>query len=487
MDLTFQNRALFFKCVILAHFIRQCHVKFRLGTYLIARFCFVSKFQLSLKNNFIQMKNISYLKILTVFAFIAFIGCSKKEDPLLEAVENLTIVLTSDAGNNESQVIALDQMVTFSVMGSDGQNYTSSAKLYVNEMEINGSSYTFDTTGNYTVKAVYGNSTSNVLGFEVLSDTERALTIDATRAMNNQTITFGLLDPSGNNTAADATFYVNGVAISGFTYSSSTEGNYEVYAEYVLSGGTFTSATKTFSVYIPRRNVVLEDYTGTWCGYCLKALIAVDSAKVLTNNHVTSVAIHKKSFGVEPMHFPQVADLQAMFNIDNSFPQTQLNRTVKWNDPYDFNVVTSIAGKESDVSVAINSQITGSTLSVDAKVVYRNGAEPGDKLVVYLLESGIVADQANYFNTVEGHPYFGKGDPIIGFVHADAIRSSLSNLFGDNIPQTGAYEVYNKTYTFDVPSEYNANNLSFVVMVVKADNSAKNSQSAKIGENKTFH
>lgn len=414
-------------------------------------------------------------------------GCSKKEDPILGPVENLTLVLTSDAGNNELQVIALDQTVTFNVMGSDGQNYTSSSKFYVNETEISGSSYTFDTTGNYTVKAIYGSSTSNVMTFEVLSDTERALTIDATRAMNNQTVTFGLMDPSGNNTAADATFYVNGAAISGFTYSSSTEGSFEVYAEYVLSGGTFTSATKTFSVYIPRRNVVIEDYTGTWCGYCLKATIAVDSAKVLTNNHVTSVAIHKKSFGVEPMHFPQVVDLQAMFNIDNSFPQTQLNRTVKWNDPYDYNAVTSIAGKESDISVAINSQITGSTLTVDAKVVYRNGAESGDKLVVYLLENGIVADQANYFNTIEGHPYYGMGDPIIGYVHNEAIRNSLSNLFGDNIPATAAYEVHNKTYTFNVPSEYNANNLSFVVMVVKADNTAKNSQHAKIGENKTFY
>src|SRR5690606_28402804 len=296
--------------------------------------------------------------------------------------------------------------VVFKVMGNDGENYTSSAKLYLDETEISGSTYTFENTGTFSVKAIFDNVTSNILTFEVLSDTERALIIDVERAMTNQTVTFGLLDSNGDNTASEASFYVNGVAISGFTYSSATEGNFEVYAEFMANGETFTTAKKSFSVYIPKRNVVLEDYTGTWCGYCLRALIAVDSAKVLTNNHVSVVAIHKKSLGEEPMHFPQVVDLQAKFDIPNSFPQTQLNRTVKWNDPYDYNAVTALAGVETNVSISINSQITGSTLSVDAKVTYRNGSEPGDKLVVYLLESGIIADQANYFNTVVGHPYY---------------------------------------------------------------------------------
>lgn len=438
------------------------------------------------------MKNVSYFKILFLFAFIAVVGCSKKEDPILAPVEDISIVLTSDAGVDELQVIALDQMVTFKVMGSDGENYTTTAKVYVNETEISGPTYTFTETGTFSVKAVYQNATSNILNFEVLADTERALTLDVTRAMNNQIITFGLLDPSGNNTAADATFYVNGTPISGYAFSSPTDGNFEVYAEYEYGGGTFTSATKTFSVYIPLRNVVIEDYTGTWCGYCLKAVVAIDSIKVLTNNHVSVVAIHKKSLGDEPMHFPQVVDLQAQFNIPNEFPQTQLNRTVKWNSLpnsifYDYGVVTSIAGLETDVSVAINSKLNGSTLSVDAKVVYRNGSEPGDKLVVYLLENGIIADQANYFDGNPISPYYGMGNPIKNFVHNDAIRKSLSGLFGDNIPETAPYEVHTKSYTFDVPSEYKAENLSFVVMVVKADNNAKNSQHANIGETKDFH
>ena len=437
------------------------------------------------------MRTYPYFKILFLFAFIAIVGCSKKEDPLGAPTESLSITLTSDAGTNELEVLSVDQLVNFMITGNDGENYTSSAKLYVNDTEIQGSSYTFSTTGTFSVKAIYESVASNILTFEVIAETERALTLDVTRAMNNQTITFGLLDSDGNNTASDATFYINGEAISGFTYSSATEASYEVYAEYIINGETFTTPIKNFTVYVPKRNVVLEDYTGTWCGFCLKALVAIDAVKELTE-HISVIAIHENGSNPDPMHFPQIDDLQAEFDVPDAFPQTQMNRTVKWNafpgtNDYDLDVVTSIAGLETDLSIAISSQISGSTLSVDAKVIYKNGAEPGDKLVVYLLESGIIADQANYFNSDPNSPYFGMGNPIVDFVHNDALRNSLSGLFGDNIPETAPYEEYKKTYTFSVPSEYNVNNLSFVVMVVKADNSAKNSQHAELGETKIYN
>ena len=432
------------------------------------------------------MKTSPYLKFLLLFAFIAIAACSKMEDPIGTPSSDLTLELKSSAGTEELEILTVNDSVFFTVTGSDGLDYSDSATYYVNETPISTRAYFFTETGTYAVKAVFEGTTSNTLNFEVLALEERALTIDVPRAMENQTITFGLLDGSGNNTASEATFYVNGNAIPGFTFPSTSEGAYEVYAEYMVNAETYTTPVKDFSVYVPRRNVVIEDYTGTWCGYCLDALVAIDHAKELTP-HLSIVAIHKTAISIpDPMDFPQIVDLQNEFNVPNSFPQTQLNRTEAWNDPYDFSAVTSIAGSETNSSIAINSQINGSNLSVDVKVVYENGSEPGDKLVVYLIESGVIADQANYFNNVVGHPYQGYGNPIPDFVHNDALRNSLSNLFGDNIPETSAYQVYSKNYTFSVPANYNVNNLSFVVMVVKADNYAKNSQHAALGENKIF-
>ena len=102
------------------------------------------------------------------------------------------------------------------------------------------------------------------------------------------------------------------------------------------------------------------------------------------------------------------------------------------------------------------------------------------------MENGVVSPQAHYFNETPGHPYQGLGNPIENYVHNDALRNSLSDLFGDEIPNTPAFEAYTKRYTFTVPAEYVGENLSFVVMVVNSDNSAKNAQFAEINEDKRF-
>ncbi len=319
----------------------------------------------------------------------------------------------------------------------------------------------------------------------MLAPTERALTIDFPRAMKNQTITFGLLDSNGDDTASEATFYVNGNVISGFTYNSATDGSFEVYAEYMVDNESYSTPVKNFSVYTPKRKVVVEDYTGTWCGFCPAVALAIDTVKAATN-HISVVAIHETGSTLpDPMHFDDVEILKDEFGI-GGLPQARLNRTQKWLDPYKKEDVLAMAGNETNLSIAIDSKMTGSNLTIDTKVMYANGSEAGDKLVVYLVESGIIYAQTNYFNNTSGHPLEGHGNPIPDFVHNDALRNSLSDIFGDAIANTSAYTEYKKQYSIEIPSEYNVDNLSVIVMVVNANNEAKNSQHAEVGENKQY-
>ena len=274
------------------------------------------------------MKTVPFTKILFLFALI--VSCSKKEDPVGLDPEDFNLILTSDAGNEELQIIQEDQMVTFTVTGSDGEDYTSVSKIFVNDTEIPGASHTFSEMGEFQVKAAFEGDTTNILNFQVLAETERALTIDVIHAMNDQPITFGLLDNEGNNTAPEATFYVNDSPISGFTYSSASEGDFEVYAEYVINGETYTSAVKDFSVYIPKRKVVIEDYTGTWCGFCPALVVAVDTLRSRTP-HIAIVSIHKTGSGYpDPLDFLGITDLQDEFGVGDGFPKAQINRTEGW-------------------------------------------------------------------------------------------------------------------------------------------------------------
>jgi thiol-disulfide isomerase/thioredoxin len=427
----------------------------------------------------------TYLKFLSLFVIIAIVSCSKKEDPFVASDPMLTLELKSDAGNGELEVLSLNDAVVFTVTGSDGEDYSEASNYYINDTPITGRTYTFSATGTYAVKAVYNDITSNILNFEVLAPTERALTIDFPRAMKNQTITFGLLDSNGDDTASEATFYVNGNVISGFTYNSANDGSFEVYAEYMVDNESYSTPVKNFSVYTPKRKVVVEDYTGTWCGFCPAVALAIDTVKAATN-HISVVAIHETGSTLpDPMHFDDIEILKDEFGI-GGLPQARLNRTQKWLDPYKKEDVLAMAGNETNLSIAIDSKMTGSNLTIDTKLMYANGSEAGDKLVVYLVESGIIYAQTNYFNNTSGHPLEGHGNPIPDFVHNDALRNSLSDIFGDAIANTSAYTEYKKQYSIEIPSEYNVDNLSVIVMVVNANNEAKNSQHAEVGENKQY-
>lgn len=431
------------------------------------------------------MKTFPYLKILVVFTVITIISCSKKEDPYIPEEPALALELKSDAGTGELEVLSLDEAVVFTVTGSDGEDYSEISTYYVNDTAIAGRTYTFSATGTYAVKAVYNEVTSNQLNFEVLAPTERALTIDAPRAMKNQTVTFGLLDANGDDTASEATFYVNGSAIAGFTFTSATEGSFEVYAEYTVENENYSAPVKNFSVYTPKRKVVIEDYTGTWCGFCPAVALAIDTVKAATNQ-ISVVAIHETGSTLpDPMHFERIGELKDVFGI-GGLPQARLNRTQKWVDPYKVEDVLAMAGNETNLAIAIDSKLTGSNLTVDTKVVYANGSEAGDKLVVYLVESGIIHAQANYFNNTPNHPLENHGNPIPDFVHNDALRNSLSDIFGDAIANTSPYTEFKKQYSLEIPADYNVDNLEIVVMVVNANNEAKNSQFSKVGENKRY-
>lgn len=424
-------------------------------------------------------------QVLLFLAVVAAVSCSRKEDPIgSNAV--FSISLKSDAGSSELEAIGLNTAVVFTVEGSDGVDYTNEAQILIDDAPVSGATFLFENPGRFVAKAEYLGKVSNEITFEVLEPTARVLGVDVSKALRNQPITFSLKNDQGIDTADEAVFYVNENPISGKTFSSNSVGDFNVYAKYEVNGETFTTDSKPFSVFIPKRKVVVEDYTGTWCGFCPGVALAIDELRAVTQD-IAVVAIHKSSSSIpDPLDFPRIGDLQAMFNVDNGFPKAQINRTVPWPRPYDLNQVTNMAGKNTDVSIAINSRLSGSNLNVKVDVVYENGSTSGDKVVVYLLENGIVSPQANYFNETPGHPYAGLGNPIPDYVHNDGLRNALSDLFGDQIPQRPAFDKFSKSYDFTVPSHYVGENLSFVVMVVDADNNAKNAQFAKINEQKNF-
>lgn len=303
----------------------------------------------------------------------------------------------------------------------------------------------------------------------------------------NQEIPFNLTNESGESLNDIATFFVNETAIDGSVFTSAEAGDFQVYATYQDGGSEVTTEVQNFSVITPKRKVVLEDYTGTWCGFCPAVSAAIKAAASQSDDLVV-VKIHETAnSSPDPMHFDGMPIFRdAFFTPGAGLPQARIDRTIVWNNPYEIDDIIAVAGESTNASLSINSVDQDGTLIVEVNIVSLNGLDPGDKLVVYLLEDGILYDQTNYYDSDSTSIYFGEGNPMVDYEHNETLRLAISEILGDPVDAVGALQEYSKTYNVTIPSEYVVENLSLVAMLVSEDNTAKNGQFAGLYEYKPY-
>ena len=305
-----------------------------------------------------------------------------------------------------------------------------------------------------------------------------SLFISSTEGFVGETIIFSVFDGDGNNVSTSADFFVDDIKISSNTHTFNSTGTFNVHAEY----GQLTSETKTIEIMETpitfKQNVVVEDFTGTWCGWCPRVSEAVRLLKQETSDAIV-IAIHNG----DAMQFSQEGTIRAAFNV-TGFPTALINRQERWSSPQPSNVsqVTGKMSGKSYASVAMESSVSGDNLDLKVKVRMGYGYKTM-KLAVYMIEDGLVYDQRNFTS------YYGAADPIRDFVHDDVLRRSLTNVFGDDLPadQVGHDKTFTRDFLYAIPPNYDKSKLKLVAFVTTgADRDIVNVRQSKLGETQDF-
>ncbi len=281
------------------------------------------------------------------------------------------------------------------------------------------------------------------------------------------------------NVSSSATIYVGGTVISGSSYTFTGAGMHDVYA--VVDNLTSPTITVNSIEATHTTKVMVEDYTGTWCQYCPRLASALEET-VNLNSNVIPVALHNDA----DMPFPGVGSLESEFDIAG-YPSGRINRTIEWNESASQPI--GMLDINKPLGLAINSSLSGNTISAEVKVHYDFGDDEENKLVVYLLENGLIYPQVNFYNTDSSSPWYQMGNPIVNFVHDHAARITFTNNLGDAIPssESNTGSTYITNFSVAVPaSVQNTNNLELVAFVVGTDNTVINVQQADLGVNQDF-
>ncbi|WP_158526731.1 Omp28-related outer membrane protein [Olleya aquimaris] len=310
---------------------------------------------------------------------------------------------------------------------------------------------------------------------------ETAITISTAydKTFKDSAVAFWVSNNNDADVTSQSTIFVNGTAIGSNVYTFPATGSFTIYA----TKGELQSNTITVEAILPTHTtkVMVEDYTGTWCGYCPRLATALENT-VNLNANVIPVAIHDDN----EMLFPYANQMENTFGV-TGFPTGKVNRTISWNESTSQPI--SYLDFRQKMGLAINSSIAGNTISAEVKVHYDIDENNSQRLVVYLLENGLVYPQVNYYNNDGSSPWYQTGNPIQGFVHDHVAREVFTDVMGDVIPsgQTKSGNTYTANLTMDLPSSVqDSDKLEIVAFVVGADNKIQNVQKANLGEYKDF-
>ena len=96
------------------------------------------------------------------------------------------------------------------------------------------------------------------------------------------------------------------------------------------------------------------------------------------------------------------------------YPTGMLNRTTEWNSPEPnyISQVLDLTTSQSDVGLALNPTLNANTMNIDVSVKFGGQFSASNaKLVVYVLEDGLVFNQTNYIMLLFNYP------PMIGMAN----------------------------------------------------------------------
>lgn len=315
-----------------------------------------------------------------------------------------------------------------------------------------------------------------------------SLTADSSVKIIGETITLSVITNDGTDITDDASIFVNDSQINGNEITGIEIGNLIVKASYLgVESQPLTVRFHDGSETNFVKRVLIEDYTGTWCGNCPRVNHAIELARDQTDKIVT-VGIHRSSSNpadasYDPYNFDS-SELEGILNM-SGYPKALLNRMTRWQ-PLEQNNITQVInltqGENPKLGLAMTTSVDGNTLNIQTKIKFSKDFS-NLKLVVYVLENGLIYDQINYTN------FFTGPGTIPNFLHDHVLRACLTPLLGESIINNNSTVGQTFTRNFSVPmpaNVANTNNIEFVAFIVDENNKTVNVRKASMGDNQVF-
>jgi hypothetical protein len=255
----------------------------------------------------------------------------------------------------------------------------------------------------------------------------------------------------------------------------------------------------TTSLHAQSKKVLLEEFTGTACGNCPMGVYYIDSMQAKYDG-VIAVSLHAFP-PFDAMHFSAIDSLFSFYA--GGVPCGSIDR-ILW--PGEKPVVARQLGSwdtiirnrlltDAQLTVSLTAAWNSLTrdVSVDVNINILSNMPSGDyRLNLYVLEDSITGsgsgyDQLNYYDKTAGNPFYGRGNPIIGYVHRHVARALLPSAWGlqgliPASPLSGQY--FKHTFNYTLPTKFQADRIRLIAYVYRFSSDHKTDEVLNAEEKK---
>lgn len=256
--------------------------------------------------------------------------------------------------------------------------------------------------------------------------------------------------------------------------------NGEVPTDNIVAEGSITTVDPEKQV---ERTVVMEEFTGTWCGWCPRGQVAIDLLSEEYGKKFIPIAVHSG----DNMQAADFNDVLAYF-AGTGFPYCNLNRAV-YGDPYGGsrggdmgidNDVNDIFARPTEATLSIDNMSLSEdkkTINITTSTSFSINCDDTPYGISYVLtEDGITGSQYNYFamyaSDYAKNPYLGHLTKLGTYYKAtfNHVGRALYGTWGVEGSLSGAIVPgETKTHTYDIVVPENIkdiNNVHVVAMLV---------------------
>ena len=232
----------------------------------------------------------------------------------------------------------------------------------------------------------------------------------------------------------------------------------------------------------PVKRVLLEQFTGAWCGWCPDGTVYMDSIMTKYPDKVIGVKLHYSDY----METAETYVLNKCYAFDAGWPSGAVDRT-RFYDSYEKDSVRSLnrslwenavieeLQKEPlvDVSLVYYLDTNSRKLLATVSAGFLKDLKGDIRLNAYIIEDDVTGvgtgyDQNNNFSNnsdFPNHPYHNKPSVIKGYHHMKVVRKILGGIWGSSgaVPKiVKSGDRFYQNYEFTLDSTWKISKLSFI-------------------------